>query len=412
MSLLKRWMKHEDLVHFIGQMIFVDEKGNQNLLFCYDGQQRLISMQVIISSVIALLNPYVSKMDRSDKMQFNKLKKLLLSDDGEFAIVPSSSDRNAYRTVFTYVSNRYSELLQQRRLKASHYIEKARVTCEGVLHSRILNKANGVQKLLKFSEWLLDNVRWIGLMNDDHQWATEQFIAINLGGKTLDRSDAIKAMLFSTLTLEEQEEAQIAWDEIDRQLREFLKLVKVKRLIKIKDMFLLIFADHSNFSRGMIINQNFIYNFRENYEMLCHEKGINPNYSMLFADMVIMVHQFVRLAQDERLRRMFETTSQYGVLTAAFLVGSNKIPNAYREHVLRLIELSAREIEVQGGNVAAAIGRVLRSLVRKTVSLNHPEKDFGRVLASTYTAICDALKISEQDLLSRLNCSLSKSKSA
>ena len=206
---LNKYDKNENSNFFIGPMVYKGENINASKFEVIDGQQRLITIAVLLSVVISFFRKY-----KKNNLA-NGLKQYLIfkdeKDRGQLAIITMEPHPFFQKKIF------HADSSASPSKKSEKLIEKARKYFEDSIEKN-LKEFSSKNKKEEYLEKIRDsifNIDTVIIVSDDETDAFTIFETINTRGKNLSSLDLLKNYIFKNSTNKTGiEEPKTTWKKI------------------------------------------------------------------------------------------------------------------------------------------------------------------------------------------------------
>jgi len=199
--------------YFLGSIILTTNKNNPKALDVIDGQQRLTTLMILFC---VLRDIHYSKV--SDERKKNKILfriKNMETHNHRLTFRTQQHNQNYFEQEIIKSIN-FGKSHTKHELKSNLFLNTAFVFKEKIEKL----KEEGEERLEKFTDYLLDNVRLISIQCSNQSFAIKLFQVLNNRGLDLTAADLIKSFLMSKLPEDEFPTFVQDWIAIEEKAKE------------------------------------------------------------------------------------------------------------------------------------------------------------------------------------------------
>jgi uncharacterized protein with ParB-like and HNH nuclease domain len=202
-------MKAGDKNYFLGPMILIRTPNGFEIV---DGQQRLTTLTILFCVIRDL---YLEKLKERDKELANRIKdsiKSLVDDKYRLRLITQLNYQNEFEQEILKGVN-FSKVLRTQKEKRENSFLNAALIFKEKLED--LKKEGGIDSILNFVRYLLENVVVITIVCSNQEYAVRLFQVLNTRGLDLAPADLIKSSLYKRLDETKKEQFNCTWREVE-----------------------------------------------------------------------------------------------------------------------------------------------------------------------------------------------------
>lgn len=214
----------ENNKHYLGSIVLVNNQGVKEIL---DGQQRLITLSILIKSIHWCIKELIdSDIDvEENNIRLSKIGQLIFEED---IYNPSDvSNKIKLNDINDCVYNNYIVKDEQYKVDADAKSNELLIKCykffKKVIKETCINKENNkldIKTLLDYFKYISENIIVVEIIVSDYANAYVIFETLNDRGLELTVTDLLKNYLFSKVSSNRHRKVHLLWNKIINRIGE------------------------------------------------------------------------------------------------------------------------------------------------------------------------------------------------
>ncbi len=201
----------KERTYFIGSVVLINSK---NALEILDGQQRILTSAILLSSIRDRLE--VVEPKAAEQLQTLYLGRYVDDDKYECNLIASHPDRDYFKNYILKPASSIAKQPKVRELASRKRVREARVFFDTKINDVLkgLSEQSQKEELRRLRDVLLHHVSVISVLTDDEDNAADIFEVLNDRGMNLSTSDLLKNLLMRGVGAAGRNEIARLWREI------------------------------------------------------------------------------------------------------------------------------------------------------------------------------------------------------